>query len=65
MVPRKLKQVKKMDSIELVYLKTKLRNLERKYAKMIQHSDLTDIAIELKSEINELKNTIAMMQEGT
>ena len=37
---------------------TKLRNLKRKYAKMIQHADLLDECAELKSEINRLEKEL-------
>ena len=41
-----------------VYKETKLRNLERKYAKVIQHPDLGEEAIELKAEIDHLKKQL-------
>ena len=41
-----------------VLKQTKLRNLERKYAKLIQHSDLGEEAIEIKAEIDSLKREL-------
>ena len=41
-----------------VLKETKLRNLERKYAKLVQHDDLTEHAIELKAEIDGLKREL-------
>jgi hypothetical protein len=42
-------------------METKLRNLKRKYSKVIQHADLTDMAIELKAEIDGLEKEIELM----
>jgi hypothetical protein len=39
-------------------LETRLRNLKRKYAKIIQHSDLKEDAIELKCEIDSIKREL-------
>ena len=44
-----------------VLKETQLRNLKRKYSKVIQHADLTDMALELKSEINTLEKEIQLM----
>ena len=41
-----------------IFLQTKLRNLKRKYAKMIQHTDLTEEAIELKAEIDGIERDL-------
>ena len=41
--------------------KTRLRNLRRKYAKMIQSPNLVEECIELKSEIDGLERELAMM----
>lgn len=41
-----------------VYLQTKLRNLKRKYAKMVQHADLNEEAIELKAEIDGIEREL-------
>ena len=43
---------------ERVFIETKLRNLKRKYSKLIQHSDLTDEAIEVKNEIEVLEDKL-------
>ena len=41
-----------------VFLKTKLRNLKREYAKVIQHHDLTEHAIDLKAEIDGIEREL-------
>ena len=41
-----------------VYLETRLRNLKREYAKVIQHSDLTETAIELKADIDTIEREL-------
>lgn len=41
-----------------VYLQTKLRNLKRKYAKIIQHADLGEEAIEIKCEIDAIEREL-------
>lgn len=41
-----------------VYLQTKLRNLKRKYAKIIQHADLAEEAIELKADIDAIEREL-------
>ena len=41
-----------------VYKETKLRNLRRKYAKMVQHPDLTEQCIELKADIDSLEREL-------
>lgn len=43
------------------FKKIKLRNLERKYAKMIQHADLMEECIDLKAEIDGLKRELKLM----
>ena len=47
---------------KIVLKKTKLRNLKRKYAKMIQHSDLIEECIELKADIDGLEREIKLMK---
>ena len=42
-----------------VFLETRLRNLKRKQAKMIQHSDLIEEAIEIDREIKSIEKQIA------
>lgn len=44
-----------------VYLQTKLRNLKRKYAKIIQHAEFNEEAIELKAEMDQLEKEIKFM----
>lgn len=44
-----------MNEIETkIFLQTKLRNLKRKYAKVIQDPALTEEAIDLKAEIDSI-----------
>lgn len=43
------------------YLKARLRNLKRSYAKTIQHSDLTEQAIELKADIDAVERELKLM----
>ena len=44
-----------------VMKQTRLRNLKRKYAKIIRHSDLTEHAIELKADIDQLEKELKLM----
>ena len=44
-----------------VYKKTKLRNLKRRYAKLIQHPECTEECIELKAEIDSLKRELKLI----
>ena len=46
------------DKERKVLNETKLRNLKRKYAKMIQHADLVSECAELKAEINHLEKEL-------
>ena len=46
------------DKERTVFLKTKLRNLKRKYSKMIKHSDLVEECIELKAEIDGIERDL-------
>ena len=46
------------DKERTVFLKTKLRNLQRKYSKMIKHSDLVEECIELKAEIDGIERDL-------
>ncbi len=43
-------------------LEVKLRNLKRKYAKLIQHSSLVQEALEIKREIDEIEAQITELQ---
>ena len=43
---------------EKVLKETKLRNLKRRYAKMIQHPDLLEECIELKADIDGLEREL-------
>lgn len=49
------------DKERQVFLKAKLRNLKRKYNKMIQHADLIEECIELKSEIDGIERKLKLM----
>ena len=37
------------------FLKAKLRNLKRKYSKIVRHADLGEEAIELKADIDSIE----------
>ncbi len=43
-------------------LKARLRNMKRKYAKITQHADLGEEAIELKADIDSLEREIQAMK---
>ena len=43
-------------------LEARLRNLKRKYAKIVQHSSLVQEALELKHEIDEIDAQITELQ---
>jgi len=43
------------------FLKVKLRNLKRKYAKVIEHAEMAEEAIELKAEIDSIEREIKLM----
>ncbi len=40
------------------FLKVKLRNLKRKFARMKEHADLTEEVIKLKAEINMIEDEL-------
>ena len=62
MVPTKQKQVILMDDKELrVYLETKLRNLKRSYAKLVNHADMVEECIELKAEIDGIERELKLI----
>ena len=50
-----------MNGAERTYKKTRLRNLKRKYAKMIEHSDMLEDCIELKADIDQLEKELKLM----
>lgn len=59
MVDGKSKEVILMtDKERQLFLRTKLRNLKRKYAKVRQHADLGEEAIELKSQIDGIEREL-------
>lgn len=47
-----------MDNVERVYKETRLRNLKRSYAKMINHHDLIEECNEVKKIIHELESEL-------
>ena len=49
------------DKERKAFLKAKVRNLKRKYAKVVQHADLNEEAIELKAEIDGLERELKLM----
>lgn len=46
---------------QLVLKKTRLKNLKRKFAKISQHADLGEEAIELKCEIDALERELSQL----
>ena len=46
-----------------VFLQTRLRNLKRKYARVIQHADLFETARELKAEIDSIEKLDRVLME--
>ena len=45
-------------------LKTRLKNLKRKYSKQIQHADLMEQSIELKAEIDGIERELKAMKQN-
>ena len=43
------------------YLEARLRNLKRKYAKLIQHADLIEECIEIKADIDAVERELKLM----
>ena len=50
------------DKEKRVLKETRLKNLKRKYSKLIQHSDLTEEAIETKCDIDSLERELKAMK---
>lgn len=46
------------DKEKRVLEETRLRNLKRRYAKLVQHADLADEAFEVKKEIDFLEEKL-------
>ena len=44
-----------------VFLEVKLRNLKRKYAKISQHADLGEEAIEIKADIDDIERKLKLI----
>lgn len=49
------------DKERKLLLETRLRNIKRKYAKIIQHAELNEEAIELKAEMDQIEKEIKFM----
>ena len=47
---------------EKVLKETRLRNLKRRYSKVVQHADFAEEAIELKAEIDGIEREIQNLQ---
>ena len=47
------------DKQTLVFKQTRLRNLKRKYAKLVQHASLLDETAAVKAEIDSLEKELA------
>ena len=47
-----------MDKEQRVFLETRLRNLKRKYAHVINHAELTETAISLKADIDYIEKQL-------
>ena len=44
-----------------VYLETKLRNLKRSYAKLVNHADMVEECIDLKADIDQIERELKLM----
>ena len=44
-----------------VFLKTRLRNLKRKYAKFSKHPELADECLEIKKEIDDIESQLKLV----
>jgi hypothetical protein len=49
------------DKEKKVYLQTRLRNIKRKYAKILQHAEFNEEAIDLKAEMDQIEKEIKFM----
>ena len=52
---------KNMKPEQKVFLQTRLRNLKRKYAKIIQHAEFAEEAISLKADIDQIEKELKLM----
>ena len=43
------------------FLKVRMQNLKRKYAKVIEHAEMTEEAIDLKAEIDSIERELKLM----
>ena len=50
------------DKERKAYLKARIRNLKRKYAKMTKHADLAEECIELKADIDAAERELKLIQ---
>ena len=65
MVPQQPQQVINMtltDKEKKTLLKTKIRNMKRKYAKLSRHPDHGEECIELKADIDALERELTAMK---
>lgn len=61
MVPKQFKQVNTiMNDERKILLETRLRNLKRRYVRLLQHADLVEETREIKGEISEIEKELAM-----
>ena len=54
--------IKLTDKEYRVYLETRLRNLKRRYSKLLQHADLVDEALDTKKQIQATEEELTSMQ---
>lgn len=50
------------DKEKKTLLRTKIRNLKRKYSKMKEHPDLAEESIDLKADIDALERELSTLQ---
>lgn len=49
-----------MNDERKILLETRLRNLKRRYVRLLQHADLIEETREIKGEISEIEKELAM-----
>lgn len=50
------------DKEHKAFLKVRLRNLKRRYAKICQHADLGEEAIDIKADIDSIERELSAMK---
>ena len=50
------------DKKRKAFLKVRLRNLKRRYAKICQHADLGEDAIDIKADIDSIERELSAMK---